>query len=188
MSSFFKKLVMVMAIVTFVLFIALVIAAWIMGMFARVSITQDVRGPYYIISQSHIGPYQGMAAKIEQVSQYLNKQQIEHSIACAIFYDDPAKVLADELKSKGGFVVSDSSVVSPPFICQKFPMHPVVVASIKANPALARFKTYPALEDWQIKYNLHSDTTHAIIELYHTDGRVEVEWPISTANNSVTGN
>jgi hypothetical protein len=178
MSSFLKKLVIIISVVIFILFISLLIAAWSMGMFSRVSVTEDNRGPYNVVILTHLGSYQGISQKIDDVSLMLTQNQIKHTIACAIFYDDPAKTAIEDLYSEGGFLVSDSIKVPSPYKCLKLPIRSVGVASIEANPAIASFKTYPALLDWIDKYNFQHDTLIPTIELYHTNGIVEVELPV----------
>ena len=178
MSSIIKKLVIIFSIIIFILFISLVVSAWTMGMFSSVSVSQDNRGPYYAVILSHKGSYQGINKKIDEVSAMLTQNQLLHSIACSIFYDDPSKTNVNELRSKGGFLVTDSLDVSPPFECLKLPIRSVVVASVEANPAIAGFKTYPALLDWIEKYNFEHDTLQPTIELYLDNGIVEVELPL----------
>jgi DNA gyrase inhibitor GyrI len=178
MSSFIKKLVIIVSVVIFILFISLLIAAWTMGMFSTVSVTENNRGPYYAVTLSHRGSYQGISQKMDEVSVMLSENRIEHSVACAIFYDDPAKTDINELRSEGGFIVKDSMEISLPFKCLKIPNRSVGVASIKANPAIAGFKTYSALLDWIEKHNFKLDTLQPTIELYYTSGIVEVELPL----------
>lgn len=178
MSSFIKKLVIILSVVILILFISLIIAAWSLGMFSAVSINQEQRGPYFAVIQSHVGSYQGLNQKIDEVSHMLSQRQIKHTTACGIFYDDPSKTAVDELYSEGGFIVTDSLNVDPAFKCLKLPTRSVSVASIEANPAIAGFKTYPALLDWLEKYNYAHDEKNPTIELYHTSGLVEVELPI----------
>ncbi len=178
MSSFLKKLVIIISVVIFILFISLLVAVWTMGMFSPVSVTKDKRGPYFAVILSHTGSYQGISQKIDEVSIMLTENQIEHRVACGIYYDDPAKIAIEELHSKGGFLVTDSIKVAPPFKCLKLPVRSVGFASIEANPAFAGFKTYPALLDWIDKYNFEPDTLQPTIELYHNNGIVEVELPL----------
>ncbi len=178
MSSFLKKLVIIISVVIFILLISLLVAAWTMGMFSPVSVMEDKRGPYYAVILSHKGSYQGISQKIDEVSIMLTENKIEHRVACGIYYDDPAKIALEELRSEGGFLVTDSIKVTLPFKCLKFPARSVGVASIEANPALAWFKTYPALQDWIDKYKFEHDTLRPTIELYHNNGIVEVELPL----------
>ena len=160
MSAFIKKLVIILSAVILILFISLIIAAWSLGMFSSVSVIQEQRGPYFVVMQPHMGSYQGLSQKIDEVSLMLSAHQIKHLTACGIFYDDPAKIAVEELYSEGGFIVTDSLTVNSPFKCSKLPSRTVSVASIEANPSIAGFKTYPT------------------IELYYTNGLVEVELPI----------
>jgi hypothetical protein len=178
MSSFLKKLVIILSVVIFILFISLLISAWSMGMFSTVSVTQDLRGPYYVVILKHVGSYQGISEKIDLVSSMLTENQIDHSTACGIFYDDPVQTAIEDLRSAGGFLVSDSIKVAPPYECDKITTRSVSVAAIEANPAIAGFKTYPALQDWIDKYKFNHDISKPTIELYYTNGIVEVELPI----------
>ena len=178
MSSFIKKLVIIVSIIIFILFISLLVATWTMGMFSTVSVNKDNRGPYYAVTLAHKGSYQGISQKMDEVAAMLRENRIEHSVACGIFYDDPVKTDIEELRSKGGYLVKDSIKVSLPFECLKLPARSVGVASIEANPAIAWFKTYPALLDWIEKYNFKHDTLQPTIEMYYSNGIVEVELPL----------
>ena len=178
MSSFLKKIVIIVSVVIFILFISLLVTAWTMGMFSPVTITEAKRGPYYAVVLSHKGSYQGLSQKIDKVSAMLTENRIAHSIACGIFYDDPSKIKTEDLRSEGGFIIEDTLEVSQPFEFIKFPVRSVYLASIEANPAIAGFKTYPALLDWIEKYKSEHDTLHPTIELYHNNGIVEVELPL----------
>jgi len=111
MSSFFKKLVIIISVVIFILFISLLVTAWTMGMLSPVSITEQRRGPYYTVILQHTGSYQGISRKIDQVSAMLTENRVEHSIACGIYYDDPANKTIEELHSAAGFIVSDSIII-----------------------------------------------------------------------------
>ena len=97
MSSFLKKLVIIISVVIFILFISLLVAAWTMGMFSPVSVMEDKRGPYYAVILSHKGSYQGIGQKIAEVSIMLTENQIEHRVACGIYYDDPSIIAIEEL-------------------------------------------------------------------------------------------
>lgn len=154
-----------------------------MGMFEAVSEFTADRGPYYVISLDHEGPYQGISTKIEEVSEMLTSRNIKHSTKCVLFFDDPARIPVEDLRSQGGFLVSDSTEVDSPFVCQKVPVRYVAVASIEANSAVAWFKTFLALEDLKKKNNLTTDTLQVAMELYHPDGLVEVELPIKYEEN-----
>ena len=178
MSSLLKKIVLIVSVVIFILFISLLIAAWTMGMFAPVSVQEAERGPYFAVTLSHKGSYEGISQKIDEVSDWLTDHQVKHLVACGIYYDDPVKINIEDLRSEGGYLIDDSLEVSFPFQCLRFPARSTCVASIEANPAIAGFKTYPALLDWIEKYKFEHDTLQPIIELYYNNGVVEVELPV----------
>jgi len=178
MSSFLKKLVIIISVVIFILFISLLIAAWSMGMFSTVYVMEEQRGPYFVVVLSHVGSYQGISKKIDDVSSMLTENQIKHLTACGIFYDDPVQTAIEDLRSAGGFLINDSIKVAPPYKCYRIPTRSVTVASIEANPAIAGFKTYPALQDWLDKYKFNHDNFTPTIELYYANGIVEVELPV----------
>ena len=169
MSSIIKKIILIFSILVFILFISLIIAAWTMGMFSTVTVSQEERGPYYVVCLPHQGSYRGIHHKIEQVNQVLAERQIFHAVACGIYYDDPAKVPLDSLFSEGGWLVTDSIHVQPPYRLKMIPLRQVAVARIYANPAIAGFKNYPALTNWMQQNQYRADTTKAILELYHPD-------------------
>ncbi|TFG99380.1 MAG: hypothetical protein E4H13_08935, partial [Calditrichales bacterium] len=137
------------------------------------------RGPYQAIVLPHSGAYRGIHNKIDSVMAGITKHQINATIAIGVYYDDPAKVPIADLRSEAGFIISDSVVMDPPFRTIKIPARHVLLAAIKANPALAGFKTYPALKNWIDKNQIQVDTTQAIVERYHPDGLVEVELAIT---------
>ena len=57
----FKKIIIIFSVVVLVLFIALVIAAWILGTFASVKIEHADRGPYGMVILAQPDSYQNIA-------------------------------------------------------------------------------------------------------------------------------
>jgi effector-binding domain-containing protein len=174
-SSLLKKIIIIVSVVTFILFVSLLVAAWYMGMFAPVSVKEAERGPYYTILLSHDGAHREISQKINEVSGWLADNHLNHSAACRIFYENLIKIDSYDVHSEVGYLIDDSLQVPPPLYCLKIPARSTIVASIKANSAIAWFKTYPALINWMEKYNFKQDTLKPIIELYRNDGVVDVE-------------
>ena len=54
MSSTLKKIILIIGITSFVLFIGLISAAWYMGAFSSVNISIGEKGPYYFIYLEHL--------------------------------------------------------------------------------------------------------------------------------------
>jgi len=176
--SLFKKFIIVFDVIVFFLFIALLIALWYLGAFASVNVVSEERGPYYIVTLAHEGPYQRIMYKIEQVDTMLKEKGIVGLNAVGLYDDNPAAVPPDQLRSRGGFIVHDSVKVDSPFILQKIELRTVAIATIKAHPAVAPFKTYPALYEWINNKGYEVITEQPVLELYHDEDLVEVEMPI----------
>ena len=151
------------------------VAVWF-GAFNPVKIKKTVTGPYEIACLDNIGPYKNIGKKIEGAAILLAEQKIKSEAACGVYYDDPRVVPTEKLRSKGGFIVKADTKLK---ILEelKIPKREVVVAKLKANPALAAMKTYPAIEKWAKKnnYKLKSPS----FEIYHDNGVVEVQMPIT---------
>jgi len=178
MSATLKKLIMVLAVSVFILFIILLIAAWNMGAFAPVEVTSAERGPYYFVSLHHKGSYSQIVEKIQTVENMLKEKNIPFIRTAGIFYDNPAYIKPEDLRSNGGCIVSDSVKVDTPFVFMTIPKRQVAIAKIEASPAIAPFKTYPALFDWMQENDMVADEGQITFEMYFTEGFVEVEMPI----------
>jgi hypothetical protein len=173
-----KKIIIIFAVVVLILFIALVIAAWYLGTFASVNLSDEYRGPYNLVVLSQLVPYHESSQAIERVDLMLEEKEIRQAQSVVIFYDDPTKIPMQQVHTRAGFVVSDSVKVDSPFIFQTVEKRRVAVASMKAHPAIAPFKTYPALQEWIQKNEYLTVNNKAHIELYYSNGLVEVEMPI----------
>ena len=176
MSSRIKTIILFIGIISFVLFMGLIGAAWYMGAFASVNISISEKGPYYFVYLEHQGPYYLVMNKIDQVEKYLVDDKIEFLQAAGIYFDDPAQIPESDLKSYGGFLISDSVSVKEPYKFQKINKRSVIVASIEAHPMVAPFKVYPAFHEW-LDNNSNLEITAPPMELYLPDGKVEVHFP-----------
>lgn len=178
MSELIKKLILVFGAVVVFIFLAFLGAAMYMGAFASVDISSEVRGPYYFVYQDHIGLYQRIAEKIEEVHTLLEDRQVATIHPAAQYLDDPNVVPVADLRSRGGWLVKDSVHVAPPFHLAHIGQRSVALARIRAHPAVAPFKTYPALHDWLNRKKTKQDSSFHILEIYYDSGVVEVEMPI----------
>ncbi len=178
MSSLVKKLIIIFGILVLFLFIAFIGAAWYLGAFNSVDVTLAERGPYYFVFLEHRGMYQKIAEKIEQVHEYLENRQIELVHPAAQYLDDPKTHMPAELRSRGGWIVSDSVAVDSPYILTTIEKRSTALARIRAHPAIAPFKTYPALDNFLMHAGRDRDTAKTVLEIYYDSGVVEVELPV----------
>lgn len=163
-------------VVVLVLIVALAVIAYFAGMFKSVTIKVGTTGPYQIVCLDHIGPYKNIAKKIQSVEKLLAERKIKPVAACGIYYDNPKVVSSDKLRSKGGCIVKGDLKLD---ILEEIeiPKRKVVIAKIKAHPAVAPIKTYPKIEKW-MKDNSYS-FDGPCLEIYHSNGIVEVQAPIA---------
>jgi DNA gyrase inhibitor GyrI len=176
MSSRIKTIILFIGIISFVLFMGLIGAAWYMGAFSSVNISTGEKGPYYFVYLEHQGPYYQIMNKIEQVEKYLVDNKIEFLNAAGVYFDDPAQIPEGDLKSYGGFIISDSVDVEEPYKFEKINKRNVIIASIEAHPMIAPLKVYPAFHEW-LDNNSNMEIVAPPIELYLPDGKVEVHFP-----------
>ena len=173
-----KKIIIIFAIVVLILFIALVVAAWYLGTFASVKLNLEDRGPYDLVVQSQLDSYHKITNVIENVETMLDEKKIKHTTAIVIFYDDPTRIPLQHINIRAGYIVPDSVEVNPPLIFKTIDKRKVAVASIKANPVIATFKTYPAIQEWMQQNGYVEVSSEPTIELYYSNGLVEVEMPV----------
>jgi len=175
MSPTIKKVILFIGIISFILFMGLIGAAWYMGAFSSVSISTGEKGPFYFVYLEHHGPYYQIQNKIVIVEKYLTDNKIEYLHSAGIYFDNPAEVAESDLKSFGGFIVSDSVFVQAPYNFTKIERRKVVVASIEALPMIAPFKIYPAFNEW-LGNNKNVEIVAPPIELYLPDDKIEVHF------------
>ena len=167
-----KKIIFVVVILVIVLFTG----SFYLGIYNSVNVKKATVGPYQIVCLDHIGPYQNIRIKIQNVKKLLDDKGIIPLAACGIYYDDPKSVPSEKLRSKGGWLVEDNVDIE---ILENvnIPEREVVVAKVKAHPAIAPIKTFPKIHTWLIANNFVP--SGPCLEIYHNNKIVEVQMPIS---------
>ena len=176
MSAKVKKILIIIISVIVVLAIGFVILLYRAGVFADPEVALSERGPYAYVYMSETGSFENFYNAQQELDKIVKEENISVDIPCGVFLDDPAKVQQANLRWQVGYLVQDSVSVDPPLEFSVIPKGTYVVASIKAHPAVAAFKTYPALNKW-IKQNKYKVTGYAL-ELYQKDGLVEAMFPV----------
>jgi effector-binding domain-containing protein len=176
MSSTAKRILLIVGVVLGVLVILILVGAYNVGLFNRVELQQTTRGPYQIVYLAHTGPYYQIGEKIKQVSTMLQEKNVRTLRACGIFYDDPRTVPQDQLRSKGGFLVEGQVIVEAPYGIDSIAQREVILATVKAHPAVAPLKTYPKMHEWMTQN--HYEVVGPGLEIYREGGVIECELPI----------
>lgn len=168
-----KKIVLVGIVV---IVIALAGISLYLGAFSSVSIEKAAAGPYKIACLDHIGPYKDICKKIYSAKKLLDEQGVIPGAACGVYYDDPKTTPSDKLRSKGGYLLESDAKLD---ILEKLeiPQREVVIAKVKAHPAIAAVKIYPKINKWLVENN--SVCVGPCLEIYYEDGTVEAQMPIA---------
>ncbi len=161
-------------IVVIVLFI--VVSLWQSGVFSSPELTLETRPAHMYIYIERTGPFSEINKAKNELQKMVNDQKLPVKIPCGVYFDDPAQTKNEQLRWRIGYTVEDSLSVSAPIKQDTIPAQLVIVASIKAHPMVAPFKTYPALENWV------AEKGYKIIgpayEFYYEDGVVEAMFPV----------
>ena len=81
------------------------------GICYSVSVTEKEIGPYAMVLKKHIGSYYKTGSVFEEVGEVLGKKiDIKTLKGAGLYYDDPAKVKEEELRSECGFIVSSADL------------------------------------------------------------------------------
>ena len=159
-----KRLFLLFGILT-ILIIALIFILFKVGLFAKPELTLIERGPYNYVYTEHSGSFQKVTEAHEKTEELVNKQEIKIIIPCGVYLNDPSSFEDDMLQWRVGYLVEDSVVVKQPLLFDTISRATYIVAKIKAPPAIAAFKTYPALERWVLDNNYQ--ITGPAVELYY---------------------
>ncbi len=164
-----------------VLILIIVIILWKLGLFATPELSLQDRGPYHYVYVERKGPFQDIPKGYQQVDSLIKKENIEVGMRCGIYLDNPAKINQENLRWRVGNIVQDSLEVTPPLMCLTIENHQYLVASIRANPMIAPFKTYPVIEKWLAENPYKAEGPSC--ELYHDDGLIEVLFLVNPKSN-----
>lgn len=102
-----KKIIIIIAVVV----IAILGFIGYSGLFTSVAITEEQIGPYTMVVKKHMGSYYKTKATFEEVEAMLKKNIDTKKLkGVGFYYDDPAKVKEDQLRSECGFIIDKTDV------------------------------------------------------------------------------
>lgn len=178
MPDAIKKIIIIFSVIVFILFLGFVVAAWILGAFEPVEISETESGPYYFITFRSPMIYKQIPEQNEELKSKLDGFGISSFVPGAIILDNPMNTPLSELNARGGFIIPDSVHVPARYEILSIEKRSVVVARIDANPAIATFKSYPALAEWLRNNDRKFSARLPFLEIYHPDESVTTEMPI----------
>ena len=169
MPVILRRFIIIFAVAVFMLFLVLIIAAWSLGAFDTVQISESQSGSFYFIVLDQTSGYRDIPVTIERIKNSVQLPPDIESQSGALIFSNPLSTPLNEVQVKGGIIIPDSVFVPTPLQLIKLDKRLIVSATLEANPSIAIFKTYPALAEWLRK----NDRTYKIqlpfVERYYPD-------------------
>jgi hypothetical protein len=154
MEGGMKKVIIIFA----VLVAAIAIIVGYSGIFYSVRITEKEIGPFTMILKKHTGSYYKSGETFKQVNAELKKVIDTTKLAgVGLYYDDPAKVKEENLRSECGFILerTDLAKIAPlkkTFIIKNFRKTLCIVGEFPIRTYLSYMigpsRVYPKLEEY----------------------------------------
>lgn len=114
-----KILLAIAAIIT-VLVVAAAGFLWYMGVFINVKASEMNVGPYTYVYERFVGPYKDSGAVFGKVYKELLADGVKTDRAIGIYYDNPKKVPAKELRSDCGCIINEEDFPMLPRLLEKY--------------------------------------------------------------------
>ena len=144
------------------------------GMFDRVELTRETRGPYQLVYREHHGPYNEVRYVMNTVYRYVRDTlHLKTGTGFAAFYDDPQEGSDSELRSICGVVVDDSVPASSPYKSGIFRRTDAVIGTVRLRSffsyAVGGYRFYAHLRQFTEKHKI--TRAGPVFELYDMSGR-----------------
>jgi len=158
---------------------ALVIWLYYMGFLANLEVVERDAGPYTLVYEDYIGPYQNTGSIVQAVYDRLAKDGIKPANGFGIYLDDPSKVKASQLRSQVGCVITDKELPAFYRVARNYKVigwkKGKVLATefpIRNNLSymLGPIKAYPALMKHMEAKKITSDQIGLCMEYYDMAG------------------
>lgn len=151
---------------------------WWWGVFAAVTLEVAKRGPYRYAYLEAQGSYTKLGDKYGESNWQLRQNGIDPGAQVTVIFDDPRHTSAELRKARAGYLVPEQATVPVALQSDRVPARRVLLARVKAHPAIAYGKAYGALLEYieQKGLDLHLPTLE-----FYDNGVLTVEMPLETA-------
>jgi hypothetical protein len=148
------KIIKWIGIVLVLLLVLIAVFLWYMGLLNTLQVSEQEAGPYTYVYEKFVGPYWDTEHVFQKVDSSLKAEGIATDKAIGIYYDDPAKVAKEKLRSDCGFVLQEKDLSKVPDLKKKYhvatmPMKKSIVVEFpkrnKMSYLLGPMKGYPGL-------------------------------------------
>ncbi|MFA4844310.1 MAG: hypothetical protein WC632_05090 [Candidatus Margulisiibacteriota bacterium] len=155
----------------FLIVVLIVIAAvlsflWYLGVFSTLKVSEREMGPFTIAYKHYVGEYKDTGKVFMEVSNAMKDLGLEvsnKSDSLGIYYDNPATVAKDKLRSDCGIVIAGKDLAKAPALLKKglkvmtIGKKPCVVAEFPIRNVMSFMvgpaKGYPALAKYAAQKN-----------------------------------
>lgn len=150
-----------------------------LGFYKPVEISIEKRGPMYLLSKHHTGPYHEIGPSIAEVEAWAAESHVPCEKTYGEYLDNPDAVDQDRLRSQGGCVLNGPlQQVPPQFQFEERGGKSYVVGRFYGSPSIGPMKVYPKIRKYLAEQQLR--TSEAVIETYVIKGsKVETEYLFS---------
>ncbi len=148
-----------------------------LGTFKPVNITEQTKGPYFILYKNYVGPYHKTVSVITEVEKWAMDNGVGCKLSFGEYPDNPEKVEEARLKSRGGCIydqqlAADIKAKLPAeFKTEEIPTRNYVQAIFDGSPGIGPMKVYPRVSEYMKEKNLKQSA--AVIEVYEIHSREE---------------
>jgi hypothetical protein len=96
------KIIIILAVII----LAVVAFLFYMGMFSKIVVKEEQKGPYTFAIVEHKGPYSGVGKPMAELDKKMRAAGFNSKDGIGLYYDDPAKVSKNQLKSEVGYLIT----------------------------------------------------------------------------------
>ncbi|OGC03713.1 hypothetical protein A2276_07625 [candidate division WOR-1 bacterium RIFOXYA12_FULL_43_27] len=99
------KILKVLFWIIVVLVVAVAGFLWYLGFFGAVQVTEAKNGPYVVVYEEFTGPYSQTGPIFDKLGKALKNDAIKSTKGLGIYYDNPAVVAQEKLRSTIGIAI-----------------------------------------------------------------------------------
>jgi hypothetical protein len=127
-----------------------------LGAFSSVKVVEKEMGPYTVVYERFVGPYQETGKVFDKVYKSLAADKIETIVGIGVYYDDPKTTPADKFRSDCGAAIADKDlakvkslkkykimrIAKKPCLAVEFPLKNLLsymIGPMKAYPELGKY-------------------------------------------------
>ncbi|HOV15728.1 MAG TPA: hypothetical protein PK771_15675 [Spirochaetota bacterium] len=105
-----SKVVIIIGVVVAIITVAILIFLAVNGFFYNPTASEKIMGPYAYAYEDFVGPYSKTFPVFDRVYKTLSGANIENTVGIGLYYDDPAKIPANQLRSSCGSIIKEDEI------------------------------------------------------------------------------